>query len=116
MVGELKILIIPVVILFFGIIMFMDPFSKNWVFGYRTKQSMKNNENWVVSQRLAGMIWVILGVIQLAVISYLYSLNQLDYWVNLLGDNFLHIEGIPALCIPIVVVEFVLYKIDKKRR
>lgn len=114
MISESKTLIIPVVILFFGVIMFMNPFSQNWIFGYKTKQSMKNNENWVISQRLAGAIWIGLGIIQLSIILCLRLLNQLDYWVNLLGETFLGIEALTALCIPLMVVELTLYKINKE--
>ena len=55
-------LITPVVMIFFGK-MFAEapPREANWLFGYRTKRSMKSQEAWDFAQRYFGKLWRKLG-------------------------------------------------------
>lgn len=51
-------LLIPVIMIFFGRIMQMNPPKKiNGVYGYRTTMSMKNTDTWNFAQKCCGRLW-----------------------------------------------------------
>ena len=57
---------VPIFILIAGGWMFFfPPKDINAMMGYRTKRSMKNQENWDFAQRYSGKVWLIGGSIML---------------------------------------------------
>lgn len=56
-------LIIPIFQIIAGLFMYLKcPKNINYILGYRTKMSMKNQETWKFAHRLAGRIWFIAGI------------------------------------------------------
>ena len=41
------------------------PKDINWVFGYRTRRSMKNEDTWAFAHRHAGAMWMKVGTVML---------------------------------------------------
>lgn len=61
-------LVIPVSMLIFGSLFKKNvPREINWIFGYRTAMSMKNQETWRFAHNYCGRIWTKAGAILLAV-------------------------------------------------
>lgn len=59
-------LIIPIMMLFFGITFKnQGPKKINGFYGYRTSMSMKNKETWNFAHRYCGKLWTKLGLITL---------------------------------------------------
>lgn len=59
-------LIIPVMMLGFGRIMWKHiPKNINYIFGYRTTRSMKNDDTWKFAHEYCGRLWWKLGLIML---------------------------------------------------
>ena len=59
-------LLIPVIMLVFGIIMYKHaPKNINYIFGYRTSSSMKNDDTWKFAHEYSGRLWWRLGLIML---------------------------------------------------
>jgi uncharacterized membrane protein len=72
-------LIIPIMMLFFGIIFKnQGPKKINGIYGYRTSMSMKNKETWDFAHRYCGRLWTKLGIITLFV-SIIISLITLNF-------------------------------------
>ena len=104
--------LIPFVMIIFGIIFLIcAPKGVNYIFGYRTRKSMKSKETWDYSHKLLGRFWLILGVITLPLV--LLSM----YFVRGMGDDIVGLVGalvtlasfIPLL-LPIIPVEVGLRK------
>lgn len=69
------IFIIPILILFIGFLMYKKPPKKiNWLIGYRTIKSMKNEKIWKKANQYCGKLWIKFGIIMLLVSSLLFSL------------------------------------------
>lgn len=69
------ILIIPVVMIVCGALMkFRPPKKINRYTGYRTKNSMKSQENWDFAQQYCGRLWIYGGACMLAVSVLLFLL------------------------------------------
>ncbi len=61
-------LIIPVLMLFFGLkFRKKGPSKINWFYGYRTTMSMKNKETWEFAHEYCGRVWRRWGAIMLIV-------------------------------------------------
>lgn len=59
-------LLIPIIMLVFGIIMYKHaPKNINYIFGYRTSRSMKNDDTWKFAHEYCGRLWYRLGLIML---------------------------------------------------
>lgn len=72
-------LIIPIMMLFFGIIFKnQGPKKINGIYGYRTSMSMKNKETWDFAHRYCGKLWIKLGLITLF-LSIIISLIILNF-------------------------------------
>ncbi len=57
-------LLIPIIMLVFGIIMYKHaPKNINYIFGYRTSRSMKNDDTWKFAHEYCGRLWWRLGLI-----------------------------------------------------
>ena len=58
------VLLIPFTMLFFGWLLFRrTPKEINYVFGYRTKRSMRNEETWKFANQYFGKVWYRCGLI-----------------------------------------------------
>jgi uncharacterized membrane protein len=61
---------IGIVFIVFGIALgFFSPKKKIWWYGYRTPQSMKSDESYILANRISGRILIIVGVI-ISIASY----------------------------------------------
>lgn len=55
---------VSLVFIVFGIALgFLSPKKKIWWYGYRTPQSMKSNESYILANRISGRILILVGVI-----------------------------------------------------
>lgn len=55
--------ILPFLIILFGVISYrFTPKKINGFFGFRTEQSMKNDETWIFAHKYCGKLWMKLGI------------------------------------------------------
>ncbi|MBQ8546823.1 MAG: SdpI family protein [Clostridia bacterium] len=117
-------LLVPLVMIVFGIIFLINaPKGINYIYGYRTRRSMKSKEAWKYSHRLLGILWIIFGIIFLpiALIPMLFVINKGEDIISIVGAIITLVSFIP-MCIPIIFVERGLkinfdmfgHKIDKE--
>lgn len=60
-------LIIPAVMLIFGAIFAKKaPENINYIYGYRTELSMKNQDTWQFAHRHCGRVWIRVGTVLMA--------------------------------------------------
>ena len=60
----IMVLLIPLTMLFFGWLLFRrTPKEVNYVYGYRTKRSMMNEETWRFANQYFGKVWYLCGLI-----------------------------------------------------
>ena len=99
--------IIPMLILLIGYFMYKYPPKKiNWFIGYRTRKSMKNEEDWKFANRYCGKLWIITGLIMLVVtlmVFGIFYLNIIKYTENLLA--ILVLVQVAIIVFPIFIVE-----------
>ena len=58
------VLLIPLTMLLFGWLFFRrTPKEINYVFGYRTKRSMRNEETWKFANQYFGRVWYLCGLL-----------------------------------------------------
>ncbi len=108
----LMLLITPFIMIFFGGKFKNNPPDKiNWIYGYRTKMSMKNKDTWIFAHKKIGGIWLKSGII-LAVISSVCMLPLIGKDSKIIGSVGGTIMGIQIvlLIIPIFFVEMALKK------
>ena len=60
----IMVLLIPLTMTFFGWLLFRKtPKEINYVYGYRTKRSMMNEETWRFANQYFGKVWYLCGLI-----------------------------------------------------
>lgn len=60
----IMVLLIPLTMIFFGWLLFRKtPKEINYVYGYRTKRSMMNEETWRFANQYFGKVWYLCGLI-----------------------------------------------------
>jgi len=60
----IMVLLIPLTMIFFGRLLFRrTPKEINYVYGYRTKRSMMNEETWRFANQYFGKVWYLCGLI-----------------------------------------------------
>ena len=60
----IMVLLIPLTMIFFGWLLFKKtPKEINYVYGYRTKRSMMNEETWRFANQYFGKVWYLCGLI-----------------------------------------------------
>lgn len=60
----ITVIIIPLMMVFFGKLWIKNPpKSINYIYGYRTRRSMKNKETWDFAHKYIGKIWYKLGLV-----------------------------------------------------
>ncbi len=73
------VLLTPAVMIIFGALFKKAaPKEINYLFGYRTERSMKNQETWSFAHNLCGKIWLICGLVLLptSVIPMLFVIEK----------------------------------------
>ncbi len=105
-------LLAPSFMIIFGIIFLIcAPLGINYVFGYRTRRSMKNSETWKFANRLLGILWTALGTLSFGSILFimLYLYNAPDGTIGIVGA-LLTLASLVLLAIPLLPVEIALNK------
>lgn len=89
-----------------GIVMLLFPPKKiNYLYGYRTKNSMKNINNWNFAQNYSAKIMIWSG--------FVFSLTSL-IGINIKGNEF--IQLIIALCLMFLLCAIIFYLTERKLR
>ncbi len=94
------VLLIPVVMMLFGkYFMKKAPENINYLFGYRTNLSMKNEETWKFSHKYIGNIWYKWGLILLpiSVLVMVFVIGKDEDTIGLLGTIITIVQLIPIL-------------------
>lgn len=99
----LAIFIGPIFIIAGSMMYFFPPKKINPLYGYRTKNSMKNEHNWHLSQKYSGKCMIISGI--------LYSLTLLGLSLFISDEIITIFLGI-GLLIPAALLIF--YFVEKK--
>lgn len=95
--------ITPVMMIVLGLIMKNHPPKKiNWLYGYRTRRSMRNIETWQFAHFYLGDIWVRVGLV-LLLISLLGSVVQSEILLP-----YIIVSQIVCVLIPLVFTEVAL--------
>ena len=102
-----SIFIVPLTMILAGFFMYKyTPKKINKIVGYRTSNSMKNQENWNLSNQFCGKLWIKIGVLILIVdilVLFLAIFNILKFTEDIIGVIVL-VETIPMI-ISIFIVE-----------
>lgn len=87
------------------------PKEINWLMGYRTNRSMKNEETWRFAHRHCGRLWKIYGWIMLvcSAVIMLFFIGKDKDTVGAVGGT-LSIVQIAVLLVPIFLTERALKK------
>ena len=70
---------LPALMLIFGMVFARYPGTMNYVYGYRTRRSMLNQDTWEFAQTYFGRLWIRVGAILLP-LSILFSLPM--FWMK----------------------------------
>ncbi len=82
------VLLVPLTMVGFGwLLKKKAPKTVNWLFGYRTARSMKNDETWKFAQEKVGRLWLNWGLILLffSLALLLFLLGQDDRLIERAG-------------------------------
>lgn len=86
------------------ILLIFPPKKINWLYGYRTKSSMKNIERWNFAQKYSAKVMIVCGVIYAA--------------FAIIFNSFLEISSktglIVALCTLIILVFTIFFMTERK--
>ena len=76
------------------------PGKINYVFGYRTRRSMKNPETWAFAHHYFGRIWYISGLVSLplSIAAMLLVLGRGTDAVSAVGSVLCCVQLIPVVC------------------
>ena len=92
------VLLIPLTMLLFGWLFFRrTPKEINYVFGYRTKRSMRNEETWKFANQYFGKVWYLCGLLSapLSVIAIAIVFRKGTETVGTVGGIITMIQMIP---------------------
>lgn len=95
-------LLIPAIMLVAGKLFSKNaPKDINWVIGYRTTMSMKNENTWAFAHKVAGAFWWKWGWVTLAVatVAMLSLLGQSVELVSAVGCILLFLQLIPVIAV-----------------
>ena len=92
-------LLFPVIMVLFGAIFSrVAPKRINYIFGYRTERSMKNEDTWVFAHKFIGRLWLFIGIPMLIVSAsvMLLLLGASETVVSAVGTGlcFLQLAGV----------------------
>ena len=92
------VLLIPLTMLLFGWLFFRrTPKEINYVFGYRTKRSMRNEETWTFATQYLGKVWYLCGLLSapLSVIAMAIVFEKGTETMSTVGFIITMIQTIP---------------------
>ena len=92
------VLLIPLIMLLFGWLFFRrTPKEINYVFGYRTKRSMRNKETWKFANQYFGKVWYLCGLLSapLSVIAMAIVFEKGTETMSTVGFIITMIQTIP---------------------
>lgn len=92
------VLLIPLIMLLFGWLFFRrTPKKINYVFGYRTKRSMRNKETWKFANQYFGKVWYLCGLLSapLSVIAMAIVFEKGTETMSTVGFIITMIQTIP---------------------
>ena len=95
-------LLIPAIMLGAGkLFLKKAPKDINWIFGYRTTMSMKNEDTWAFAHKVAGAFWLKWGWITLAitVVGMLLLLGRSVELVSTAGCVLLFLQLVPVIAV-----------------
>ena len=94
------VLLIPLTMLLFGWLFFRrTPKEINYVFGYRTKRSMRNEETWKFANQYFGKVWYLCGLLSapLSVIAMAIVFEKGTETMSTVGFIITMIQTIPLV-------------------
>ena len=94
----IMVLLIPFTMIFFGWLLFRKtPKKINFVYGYRTKRSMMNEETWRFANQYVGKVWYFCGLIlaPLSVIAIALVFGKEPGTVGTVGGMITMLQMIP---------------------
>lgn len=94
--------LIPVMMLIFGILWKNHPPSNiNWMYGYRSSMSMKNQETWKFAHmhnakiwRWSGAIWLVVSILLMLLFNNSYE--EVSEWISCIGLSIIFLSLIPT--------------------
>ena len=95
-------LLIPALILVAGRLMHKNaPKTVNWIIGYRTAMSVKNEDTWAFAHKIAGDFWWKWGWVTLvvAIVAMLLVLGRSVEVVSAAGGILMFLELIPVIAV-----------------
>ena len=96
----IMVLLIPLTMLFFGWLLFRrTPKEINYVYGYRTKRSMMNEETWRFANQYFGKAWYLCGLIlaPLSVIAIVLVFGKGPGTVGMVGGIITMLQMLPLI-------------------
>lgn len=104
-------IVIPLIMVIFGAIMIKKTPKRNMLFGYRTRRSTASDAAWDYAQKLAGRIFLRLGLLLLAATALVFALiyGKSEKTIITAGTVLLY-GGIGLLVLSIIPVEIMLNK------
>ena len=94
------VLLIPLTMIFFGWLLFRKtPKEINYVYGYRTKRSMMNEETWRFANQYFGKAWYLCGLISvpLSMMAIALVLGKGTETVGTIGGIITMLQMIPLV-------------------
>ena len=105
-------LLIPIIMLGFGRIMCKSaPQNINYIFGYRTSRSMKNDDTWQFAHEHCGRLWWKIGLIMLipTILVHIPFYNSNENTIGLLASIIMTVQ-VAVLLLSIIPTEIALKK------
>ena len=96
----IMVLLIPLTMIFFGWLLFRrTPKKINYVYGYRTKRSMMNEETWRFANQYFGKVWYLCGLIlaPLSVIAIAIVFGKEPGTVGTVGGIITMLQMLPLI-------------------
>ena len=96
----IMVLLIPLTMTFFGWLLFRKtPKEINYVYGYRTKRSMMNEETWRFANQYFGKVWYLCGLISapLSVIAIAIVFGKGPGTVGTVGGIITMLQMLPLI-------------------
>ena len=96
----IMVLLIPLTMIFFGWLLFRKTSKEiNYVYGYRTKRSMMNEETWRFANQYFGKVWYLCGLISvpLSVIAIALVFGKGPGTVGMVGGIITMLQFLPLI-------------------
>lgn len=94
----LVVLLIPLMMVGFGLVFMKNPPKINPFYGYKTKRSMMNQDTWAFAHRYFGKLWFVCGLVSLPI-----SLVPISLVVGK-SEQVVSITGLTVLVLQAVVM------------